>query len=51
MIDTRSQWISELERLSPIIKAYDLTLALKKDGGTRNQSTGARSVRCASARR
>jgi hypothetical protein len=25
MIDTRHQWIAELERLSPIIKAYDLT--------------------------
>jgi len=31
MIDTRNQWIGELDRLSPIIKAYDLTTALKKD--------------------
>lgn len=32
MIDTRHQWIAELERLSPIIKAYDLTnTTLKKD--------------------
>ncbi len=31
-IDTRHQWIAELERLSPIIKAYDLTrTTLKKD--------------------
>lgn len=32
MIDTRHQWIAELERLSPIIKVYDLThTTLKKD--------------------
>lgn len=32
MIDTRHQWIDELERLSPIIKAHDLTnTTLKKD--------------------
>lgn len=32
MIDTRYQWIAELERLSSIIKAYDLThTTLKKD--------------------
>jgi hypothetical protein len=32
MIDTRYQWIAELGRLSPIIKAYDLTkTTLKKD--------------------
>jgi hypothetical protein len=31
MIDTRNQWIGELERLSLTIKAYDLTNALKKD--------------------
>jgi hypothetical protein len=32
MIDTRHQWIAELERLSPVIKGYDLAkTTLKKD--------------------
>jgi len=32
MIDTRHQWIGELEQLSPIIRAYDLAnTTLKKD--------------------
>jgi hypothetical protein len=32
MIDTRYQWVAELERLSPIIKTYDLTnTTLKKN--------------------
>ena len=31
MIDTRNQWIAQLERLSPIIAAFGLTAELKKD--------------------
>jgi hypothetical protein len=47
MIDTRHQWIAELERLSPIIKTYDLTkTTLKEDtvyvDRTSNQRSRAR---------